>query len=347
MHPKVSVIVPVFNVQKYLVRCINSLINQSLTNIEILLIDDGSTDNSGTICDEFAKKDNRIIVIHKENGGLSDARNVGLDNANGQYVGFVDSDDFIHKEMYSSLYNALICSDADIAESGYCEFYSIKSLKADVESNPTYSEIYSREKAVISTIMDHKCRTYVWNKLYKKELWDDIRFPYGKLFEDAFTTYKIINKISKLVRLDSKLYFYFQRENSIVSSNFSVKKLDHCDALYEMMQFIIKTYPEAAPITCIKYYQDTLSYLQKIIEHQKEIANSKLIIKKITNQMFEFIPYLRNNKDINKLFKKILNDNFNEYLIQRKRIKPKIFLLKTSIKTYCIIYLFSKSLRKK
>lgn len=337
--PDVSIIVPVYNVEQFLPRCINSIICQSLKNIEVILINDGSTDHSGQICEDFAKLDDRIKVIHKKNGGLSDARNVGLDIAKGHFIAFVDSDDYIHEKMYSILLETMIENDCDVAESGYIEVQDTKII----HNNPIGNiKIYQKKEAVISAIMDHHCRNFVWNKLYKKELWENIRFPIGKLYEDVYTTYRVFNKCSKVVKIEQTLYFYFQRPNSIVNSHFTINKLDHCDALEGMMIFIEREYPEAAPLTSIKYLMMHLEYFQELLIHRKRIENSDFYIKNLTEKLIskKYKKYLK--IDIKWLCQKVCIDNYQTIFKQKMLIKIKLFLLRRSV---WLFYTFNKFIK--
>lgn len=218
-EPLISVIVPIYHVEQYLRRCIDSIIGQTYKNLEIILVDDGSDDGCPAICDEYARKDNRIVVIHKDNGGLSDARNVGIDIAKGEYLAFVDSDDYIHRDMYRILMKELIKSDSDVSMSTYKYVYDGKPDEQDI----TYEEDYSIEtmsgiQAQYSYYSDDKKLelTVAWNKLYKKELFSDLRYPKGKIFEDEFTTYKALYRSKKVCYVNLPLYYYLQRNNSII-----------------------------------------------------------------------------------------------------------------------------------
>lgn len=344
MVPDVSVIVPVYNVEQYLSRCINSILSQSLKNIEVILINDGSTDSSGRICEDFEKLDNRIRVIHKINGGLSDARNVGLDIANGKFIAFVDSDDFIHKEMYTILLKTIIENDCDIAESGYKKVYENEVI--DDDHLIDIKKFYNKKAAVVSTIMDHHCKNYVWNKLYKKELWEKIRFPNGEIFEDVSTTYKIINNCTSIVKIDCVLYYYYQRQNSIVNSNFSLKKLDHCKALEGMMIFIEKEYLDVAPITSIKYFTIYLSLFQELLINRKRIEGSELLINNLADKLVngKYNKYLK--MDMELLCQQILINNYQIFKKQKILISTKLFLLRRSIWLFYSFNHLIKSIKK-
>lgn len=343
-EPVISVIVPIFNTEKYLSRCIGSIVCQSLENIEILLIDDGSTDHSGELCDQWAAKDKRIRVIHKRNGGLSDARNAGLDAARGQFIGFVDSDDFIHRDMYLALHNAMIENHCDVAEAGYQEFHEGDPL-SDFGADESVT-VYTKKQAVISAIMDHHCVTYVWNKLYKRELWKAIRFPSGKIFEDAFTTYKVLNLTSKVAKLNEVFYYYLQRRGSIANSGFSVKMLDHCEALDGMMRFVGKEYPDMLPITCVKYYDECFHRFQELLSSRGTVPHSKQLINKISRQMLTYSTYLEKRADIDQLCRQTLTANYDEILLKRKRNKIKLFFLKKSFVSFYIFFHCFKAIKR-
>ncbi|MGG0739351.1 glycosyltransferase family 2 protein [Niallia taxi] len=349
---KITVIVPIYNVQEYLDRCLKSIIGQTYKNLEIILVNDGSTDSSGEICDNYAVRDSRIRVIHKENGGLSDARNVGIQAATGNYIGFVDSDDFIHKDFYHVLYNTIVNYQCDVVEVGYKEVYEYEVDLSDDDfmenDEASIIKYFEKDKAVINSILDHDLRNYAWNKLYKKELWNNIKFPKGKLFEDVFTTYQIFNCCTKIVKVEKVLYYYFQRADSIVNSKFSLKKLDHFEALNEVMDFMEDNYPKAAPITYIKYYMESLNYLSILMQNRNSIENSSQIIKtmksKLTNS--NNMRHLSSSIDIEQLCKQFLKDNYRELLVKRKKIKYKVLLLKFSVWPFYLQTVAFNGLRK-
>lgn len=207
----ISVIVPVYNVEPYLRKCLDSIINQTYRDLEILIIDDGSTDNSGRICDEY-RSDDRVRVFHTENHGLSAARNLGLDNANGEWIGFVDSDDWIEPDMYEGLIKRAEESRADVVECGSLFEYPTKTTK--------HSAVQSLipETESVSSLLKGKVSTLVWNKIYNRKLFDLTRFPDGRSFEDIATTHKII-KNAKVVGAPDYLYHWLQRESGISQSH--------------------------------------------------------------------------------------------------------------------------------
>lgn len=241
----ISVIIPVYKVEKYIKNCIDSVINQTYKEIEIILVDDGSPDECGAICDEYARKDGRIIVIHKTNGGLSDARNAGLDIAKGEYIIFVDSDDFIASDMIEVMMGIENKTNADIIEinSIMCdEKDEYKDVIFSQRNNLDYVEIINDDK-MISLLSRDGMKTTSWGKLYNYSLFEEISFPYGKLHEDVFTTYKLVHKANKIVLCQYVGYAYRKNNQGIMRSSFSEKRFDAVNAKIEQMKFIREKYP--------------------------------------------------------------------------------------------------------
>lgn len=222
--PKISVIIPVYKVEKYLNRCVDSVLNQDFEDFELILVDDGSPDNSGKICDEYAKMDSRVKVIHKENGGLSDARNAGIEIARGDYLNFIDSDDWVELDYLSILYNNAKKYDADISVVNLHKEYDNRREKSEnvktglFESNDIMSMLYDKEMSIYLNVA---CA-----KLYRRKLFLTHRYPVGKLHEDGFTTYKLFQEANKIYLSDADLYFYYQREGSIMNNSFSTNRID-------------------------------------------------------------------------------------------------------------------------
>ncbi len=236
---KISVIVPIYNVEKYLDKCIQSIINQTYTNLEIILVDDGSPDNCGEICEQYAKNDSRIKVIHKENGGLADARNFGIDQMTGDYVAFVDSDDYIHPQMYERMMDVMEQKNADIVISSWKYVHEDKDEV--IQKLSANQEISIFEKNTIQNLyFDNSDKrvtfTVAWNKLYKKEIFDTLRFPKGKVHEDEFVTFKTLYNANKVAYIDEELYYYLVRSVSIMGS-FNLKRFDIFDAYCEKLRF--------------------------------------------------------------------------------------------------------------
>lgn len=236
----ISVIVPVYKVEAYLDRCVESIVNQTYRNLEIILVDDGSPDNCGAKCDAWAEKDSRIKVIHKENGGGAAARNVGLDCATGEYIGFVDSDDYIRPEMYERLLETLLESGSDIAECGYDIVTS--NVAEQTECNQQ-GVILNTEAALCANIEDRICRQLVWNKLYCRFVVDNVRFTEGKFIDDEFFTYKALGNAKKVAIIFDHLYCYRQQQGSAMHQAYSLKRLDALEAKQLRLEYLKEHYP--------------------------------------------------------------------------------------------------------
>lgn len=223
--PLISVIVPCYNVEQYLPKCIDSILNQTYKNLEIWLVDDGSPDRCGEICEEYAQKDNRIKVIHKKNGGLSDARNVALDVMTGDYVVCVDSDDYISPTHIEGLYRLIIKYGAQIAINNSCAF--LEGTTPLPNLTPRKDIVFDSALNAIETMFYQDLfDTSAWGKMYKSCLFDGIRYPKGLLFEDLPTTYRLFLKSDKVVFNGEQSYFYLMRRNSIEGTAFSPRKLE-------------------------------------------------------------------------------------------------------------------------
>lgn len=234
--PEISVVVPVYKVEQYLPRCIQSILQQTYEDMEVILVDDGSPDKCGAICDEYAKKDSRVQVLHKPNGGLSSARNAGIEQARGQYIAFVDSDDWIDADMLEILYNAVKKYGAQIGE---CSFRSIYRDCIREETDCTAICIVGTNLDALEGILDwNHFKPVAWNKLYAREVIGDIRYPLGKLHEDEYTTYKFFYNAAKVVYVDVSKYNYnCTRTDSIMTEKFREDNLDSCFAMRERIRF--------------------------------------------------------------------------------------------------------------
>ena len=236
--PLISVIVPVYKVEPYLSRCIDSILAQTFTDFELILIDDGSPDNCGKICDEYAQKDNRIQVIHKENGGLSSARNAGIDwvfaNSNSQWLTFIDSDDWIHPKYLERLLSGANSTNTDIC---VCEYTETSDFSAFETLNNVNTQKLTPEEFFVN---HHVTSVIACCKLYKKRCFESIRYPLGKLHEDEYTTYKILFEKKYISYMKEPLYFYYTNPDSIVRSEWSPKRLDAITAYEEQIAYFRK-----------------------------------------------------------------------------------------------------------
>ncbi len=214
----ISIIVPVYRTEQYLDRCIESIVSQTYKNLEIILVDDGSPDNCPQMCDEWAKKDNRIKVIHKENGGVASARNTGIENSTGEYIGFVDGDDYIEIDMYKTLIENLELSNAEISVCGY-------HINDETDVNANIRDVSQFDALKKICMGDYKYGV-LWNKLYKREVVNGIKMPSLKCCEDLLFNYYTFKNAKIIVECDSKLYHYMQNESSIVHGSFSIGAFD-------------------------------------------------------------------------------------------------------------------------
>ena len=228
MDSMISVIVPVYKVEKYLNKCVNSILGQTYQNLEIILIDDGSPDNCGAICDAYAKKDSRIEVIHKKNGGLSDARNSGLDIAKGDYIAFVDSDDYIHCEMIEKLLCSSKENDADIS---ICSAQMVDEQNRALGVLPVTPGVYTGIQVIEEYDYFHGAYVVAWNKLYKRHIFDNLRYDVGKIHEDEFSFHRVFSKCKIVSCVDDALYYYLQRSGSIMSKRTALDVRNQIEAL--------------------------------------------------------------------------------------------------------------------
>ena len=215
MDKLVSVVVPVYNVEKYLDRCVQSILKQTYSNIEIILVDDGSTDNSGSMCEDWKARDGRIVAVHKENGGLSDARNYGLRHASGDYVCFIDSDDFVDSRFVEILYSLIAETGTQIAAVGLKEYLEGDHIQEDVY-RPENTELVNRNEAIRYLLKNARFQDYAWNKIYRRDLFASIKYPVGRKMEDLGTTYKLFRSVDMITYNPCRLYYYFQRDDSII-----------------------------------------------------------------------------------------------------------------------------------
>lgn len=300
MNTLISIIVPIYKVEVFLPRCVDSLINQTYCNLEIILVDDGSPDQSGEICDSYADKDDRIIVVHKENGGLSDARNVALDIARGDYLLFVDSDDWLELDTCEKVHKLALDNQADVVSFGIRkldekEVYAVQKVES--------SRLISKSEAMGALLWNQEKRgllNYVCNKLFAKCLFDDIRFPVGKLFEDQGVTYKLIHKASRIYATDEVFYNYYQHGNSITAGWYQPKAIKDRFVLWsERLVFLKDKYPQYVDLQVVQLLVD--AYIGDIklknISDYKELRES---LKTFANQ------FKQKEKELTKYSKKIM-----------------------------------------
>ena len=309
---KISIIVPIYNVEKYLEKSVNSILNQTYKNLEIILVDDGATDNSGKIADELAKTDSRIKVIHKENGGLSSARNEGMKYVTGDYIAFLDSADCIIPDFYEYLYNMIEKYNADIAQGCFLriqdEFIDdVNNIINKENSKIEINEKVLTNKEALKILYGVKEEPYiqevvVWNKLYKKEVLKNISFPIGKLHEDEFTTHKIFFNSKKIVISNKYIHGYMQTKNSIMRKVIKLNRVeDTLGAALNAINFFADKNIDLEYKIAMRYLENCIELSGKI---QKEESDDKL----------EKLEYIKNkfknfyNEKIELIEKNVQND---------------------------------------
>ena len=308
--PLISVIVPIYNVERYLEKCVDSILNQTYQHLEIILVDDGSPDNCGAICDQYSAADQRIKVIHKQNGGLSDARNAGLDLACGDFIAFVDSDDTIMPEMIKKLYQRIDIDRSDMAFCGYKQVNQYGDVLSEVFLPDNVLTGYEALK--ISYEKNGVLFTIACNKLYKKQLFQNTRFPVGKYHEDEYTTYLVLDQCSRISIIRETLYIYYQRADSIMQEAYSVKRLDGIEASYMRYcyfkrkggKYIELLVPEGNTFTPI-YFRSKLRFKPKNNTEKKRVH------------------------EIDKMAKYICFDSFHQWTFPRKikLLAPEVFII--------------------
>lgn len=236
--PTISVIVPVYKVEKYIHRCVDSILGQTYEDFELILVDDGSPDNCGAICDEYAAKDSRVVVLHQKNGGLSAARNAGINwafaNSDSQWLSFIDSDDWVHSEYLRRLLDAAQENSVSVS---ICAYAQTDGQEPEIAQETLSPVMWNTEKFFV----EHNVNaTVAWGKLYRKECFAQIRYPLGKLHEDEFTTYKILFRFPSVAVIQAPLYFYYTNPESIMMTAWSAKRLVAYDALEEQIAFFAK-----------------------------------------------------------------------------------------------------------
>ena len=303
----ISIIIPVYKVEKYLEKCIESVLKQTYTNLQIILVDDGSPDNCGKICDEYAKKDSRIEVIHKANGGLSD---VGISKAKGRYIGFVDSDDYIKEDMYEILLNLIKKYDADVS---ICNLYDVIDGNECIRNKENGIREYSRLDILKEVLLDKNIQSYAWNKLYEKELFDEIKYPIRKKYEDIGTTFYVFEKCNKIVVTSEPEYYYLKRSDSLVNNVTESTILDYTEIIIQRYLYTKENIKELKKYnnyylakTLITAHNDIEllgSISEKMQEKYKELYNLVYNIMKNDREDIEELFNAEQKKAIKNLIK--------------------------------------------
>lgn len=334
----ISIIVPIYKVEKQLERCIKSILNQTFTNFELILVDDGSPDNCGNICNQYKRQDKRVKVIHKENGGLSDARNAGLNIATGKYIGFVDSDDIIHSEMYERMYNCITKYNADIVQCKFKKFKSIEDINKLSNINNINIEYYTSKEAIMDMIDNNKINVNTWNKLYKRELFENERFPKGKIHEDEFLTYKLMYESNKIAYINEELYYYYQNDNGIMNGSNLIKRLDRIEALEERSNFFLKNGDKDLYNKSNAALFFALNKLYFIFKRNKQLRKEEQYINLLKDKIIKTAYILSDNIYLSKRNRKIVN------LINKNKIFINIYYIQNWLLS--IFYRFRDKINK-
>ena len=280
-EPLVSVIIPIYNIEDYLSACLDSIVNQTYKNLEILAIDDGSTDDSNKIAKMYAAKDSRVTVLRKENGGLSEARNYGYSHCHGDYVAFIDGDDYVSKYYIETLIDAISSSRSDISTCKYKLAFTTDD-KA-LEKKPSQGKTtLNKIEALRSLFYQKDVTTSAWGKLYKKELFNNIKYPKGKKYEDLATTYKVFAKAETVTICEAELLYYVQRETSIMGQAFKPERLEGLKFAEEAVEFVKRNYPELETAAVNRVFTEAIHIFEEIDarKHKKELNETWEVIKK-------------------------------------------------------------------
>lgn len=319
--PIVSVVVPVYNVEAYLDRCVESLVNQTLQDIEIILVDDGSTDGSPALCDAWAEKDVRIRVIHKENGGLSDARNVGVSFAQAEWVGFVDSDDHVSPEMYEVLYRNLLESHADMS---ICGIYNVYANRIE-KPNRSDREILTSEEAIKLCLHGKDISVTAVNRLYPASVFNHVRFPKGKTTEDGFTAIDFLSHTHKVVVDYAPQYYYEHRAGTLSTRPYDNRSYDVVDAYEHNLEIVKQECPSAIEVAMFRCYWARFTVLDSMLIEgaQQDETRKREIIAYLRGHYSDIMsnPYVGQGR---KIAMKALMVSWHMYSVlskaQRKRV---------------------------
>lgn len=315
---KISLILPVYNVEEYIEKCLQSITAQTFQDYEVIIVDDGSTDGSVRFCEEICTQDSRFSLINKENGGLSDARNVGIEAATGEYIVFVDSDDFIAPTLLEQLTSCLEDTDSDIAICEPVHYYSERQYdNVNIFTDATTIRTFSSKEALCEMLYQKSFLVSAWGKAYKSSLFLDIRFPVGKLFEDSAIMYKLFEQCNQIVYTDAKLYAYVHRENSITTNEFSDRDLD----ILEITDDILEHFKTDTDV-----YRAAISY--------KVSACFRILLNAPDGDKY---------KGIQNDCKKFILDNWQQVLFDKNvRTKNKLALISITVFNPFVKFIYSK-----
>ena len=301
---KISVVIPVYNVEKYLSECLDSVVNQTYKNLQIILVDDGSTDFSGKICDVYAEKDNRITVVHQKNAGAGAAKNTGLELIDGDYFSIIDSDDYIELDMYEKMVNSLEKYNADIVQCLFKDVFVNDSFDRKYKLKGNYPKVLTSKRFLKEYLYDWKYAIF-WNKLFKSSLLKEIRFPVGRKIDDEFFTYKLVCNAKKVVNIDNILHNYRMRKTSVMNENDTDRLIyDRIDCFVERYDYIRKKYPSLDKKYLTKLYDSLLYYKTQVNNTEKLEKYISKIQKPKINKIGKINEIMR--------YKKLLDDSYDQ-----------------------------------
>lgn len=293
---KISVVIPVYNVEKYLSECLDSVVNQTYKNLQIILVDDGSTDFSGKICDVYAEKDNRITVVHQKNAGAGAAKNTGLELIDGDYFSIIDSDDYIELDMYEKMVNSLEKYNSDIAQCLFRNVFVNDSFDRKYKIKGNYPKVLTSKKFLSELLYDWKYAIF-WNKLFKSSLLKEIRFPVGRKIDDEFFTYKLVCNAKKVVNIDNILYNYRMRKTSVMNENDTDRLIyDRIDCFIERYNYVSNVFPSLKKKYNLKLYDDLLYFKDSAKNNGKILSLINNFSRKKSNGFDKLYQKIMNNK---------------------------------------------------
>jgi glycosyltransferase involved in cell wall biosynthesis len=317
---RLSIIVPVFNIEKYLSKCIESILSQEFSDFELIIVNDGSTDSSGLIATNFAKIDMRVKVINQVNGGLANARNTGINVSKGEFISFIDGDDYVHPEMYQIMISEILDKNADIS---VCGRFDVNGDKISERFNQNKVTVWDSSLAIRNLLLNNLIDSSVCDKIFKRYLFQEIRFPDGKINEDMFIIIKLIHKSLRIVHTGRSLYYYYHRNGSITMSPFTSKNMNALEAVDNTIKYL-KSNEENFDAE-IKYYKVTnLIYLLSRIVNTVNLKEYLEEYTKLKREIFVYFYFILFSKKIsfrNKIFVLLILSNSYELI---KKIYEKI-----------------------
>lgn len=300
----ISVVIPVYNVEKYLSECLDSVVNQTYKNLQIIIVDDGSTDSSGKICDEYAEKDDRITVVHQSNAGAGAAKNTGLELIDGDYFSIIDSDDYIELDMYEKMVNSLEKYNSDIAQCLFRNVFVNDSFDRKYKIKGNYPKVLTSKKFLSELLYDWKYAIFA-NKVFKTSLLKNIRFPVGRKIDDEFFTYKLVCNAKKVVNIDNILYNYRMRKTSVMNENDTDRLIyDRIVCFVERYDYIRRKYPSLNKKYLTKLYDSLLYYKTQVKNTEKLEKYISKIQKPKINKIDKINEIMR--------YKKLLDESYDQ-----------------------------------